>query len=556
MRRHFLFSLLWAAAALFPAALADDAPAGGENVVQEFSASGSTTTGLFTVKDRWEVRWNARQVVSVAVMAPDGSIVAGAAGVLRGSLFVPLGGQYYLKVSDGTVPAPAPTPVPPPTLAPAPAPTPTDSTNAAPASPSADTNAASVTPAAPAADTNTAPAAPTPPPADTDTTTPAPAEVSWHLQVVQLDASVSADDALTVYTPFFTVPDSAINPVAVPAVLPPPVLTDDEAKTIVVVKGDVAQGLGFLMRSPDGTFVVTQLHLLAGNPNVKLTTRDGTAITTTALKGSASHDLAVFTITDNQFTYLPAPGDKPDSVQAGDQLIIPDVGAATDILAGKPGTVIGTNAERIDFDNRLGPGNTGAPVIHVKSGTAAGIVAAQKKVDVSLLLAKAWQPNPAPGSANIIPYYAVRVGGVTNWETYDPARFLQESSFLKQFHTNTRGLDSYLNGRKHGNGNNADGPPDDRFYLTNPKLRSAQDSYHALANGADEGQRLEGARELIFALQTFAATDLATLQGMQNLYVYNQGWAKEEIAYRIALKKELDDLSNRLPSMDIIARSR
>jgi S1-C subfamily serine protease len=461
---------------------------------------------------------------------------------LRGSLFVPLGGQYYLKVSDGTIPAPAQ----PPTPAPTPAPAATDTTNAAPSAP-------------PEADTNAAPATPPPPsPAtDADTTTPAPAEVSWHLQVVQLGASVSADESLTVYTPFFTVPDSAINPVAAPAVLPTPVLTDDEAKTIVIVKGDLGQGLGFFMRSPEGTFVVTQLHLLAGNPNVKLTTRDGAAITTTALKGSANHDLAVFTIVDNQFTYLPAPGDKPDSVRAGDQLIIPDVGAASDILAGKPGTVIGTNAERIDFDNKIGPGNTGAPVIHVKSGTAAGIVAAQKKVDLSLLLARAWQPNPAPGSANIIPYYAVRVGGVKNWETYNPDRFLQESSFLKQFHTNTRSLDSYLNGHKHGNGNNANGPPDDRFYLTNPKLRSAQDSYHALANGADEGQSLEGARELICALQAFAASDLATLQGMKNnLYTYNQGWAQEEIAYRLALKKELDDLSNRLPAMNIIARTR
>jgi hypothetical protein len=557
VRRHFFFSLLLATTMVFPAAFADDPAPGADNVVQEFSGGGSTTTGLFPVKDRWEVRWNARQVVSVAVMAQDGTIVAGAAGVLRGSLFVPLGGQYYLKITDGTVAAPVAPPAPvPPTP-----PIPTNSTNAAPANsgpPSGDTNTAPIAPAAtPAMPPTNATAAPTPPPAADADSTPAPTEVSWHLQVVQLGASVSTDQSLTVYTPFFTVPDSAINPVATPATLPPPVLTDDEAKSIVIVKGDDAQGLGFFMRSPAGTFVVTHLHLLAGNPNLKLTTRDGTPITTTAFKGSANRDIAVFTIEDNQFTYLPSPSDNPDSIQAGDQLIIPEVGAGTDILAGKPGHVIGTNAERIDFDDPLSAGNSGAPVIHVKSGTVVGIVAAQKKVDVSLLLAKAWQPNPAPGSATIIPYYAVRLGGVQNWETYDPDRFLQESSFLKQFHANTRCLDSYLNGRKHGENNNgSDGPPDDRLYLTNGKLRSAQDSYHALANGADENQRLEGARELIFELQTFAATDLATLQGMKNLYVYNQGWAREEIAYRIALKKELDDLSNRLSSMDIIARSR
>src|SRR5476651_436529 len=84
-----------------------------ETLVREFSGNGPTTTGLFKVQDRWEVRWNARQVVSVAVMSADGTLVAGAAGVLRGSLFVPLGGQYYLKISDGTVPLPATANAPP-----------------------------------------------------------------------------------------------------------------------------------------------------------------------------------------------------------------------------------------------------------------------------------------------------------------------------------------------------------------------------------------------------------------------------------------------------------
>ena len=61
---------------------------------------------------------------------------------------------------------------------------------------------------------------------------------------------------------------------------------------------------------------------------------------------------------------------------------------------------------------------------------------------------------------------------------------------------------------------------------------------------------------MIFDLQTFAATDLANLRAMQNLYIYNQAWAKEEITYRLALKKELDDYTNHLPSMDMIGRQR
>jgi len=242
--RWLFFGLLWAAVLL---------PAAAEtNIVQEFSGSGSTTTALFKVQDRWEVRWNARQAVSVAVMSADGAIVAGAAGVLRGSLFVPLGGQFYLKVSDGTI-------APPPT------------TNAPPAT----------TNAPPAASTNTAPSADiaAPPATDDSASTPPGPIPSWHLQIVQLGKSVSADQALTVYTPFFMVPDSAITPTAPSPDLPPPVLTNDQVHAMVTIKGDNAQGAGFLMRAPDGVFVVTHLRLLAANPNLTLLTNTGAPIT-------------------------------------------------------------------------------------------------------------------------------------------------------------------------------------------------------------------------------------------------------------------------------------
>jgi hypothetical protein len=578
VRRLFLFWLLLATALFLPPALADDAtPSSSDNVVEEFSGGGTTTTGFFKVQDRWEVRWNARQVVSVAVMSADGTIVAGAAGVLRGSLFVPLGGQYYLKVTDGTVPPSPPTaPTPPPdTAVPPPAPTtnapPDPATNAAPtavtnspqiattnAPPVASTNAPpeNTTNAAPVATSDTPPA-PSPGIPDIDNQPPPPVEISWHLQIVQLDASVTADQALTVYTPFFIVPDSAVTPVATPEELPPPVLTDDQSKTVVTIKGDNAQGTGFFMRSPDGTFVVTHLHLLAGNPNIKLSTSSGAAITVVGLKGAADRDIALFAIQDNQFTYLPAPTDAPNSVQAGDQLIIPDVGAPSDILIGKPGRVMGTNAERIDFDNPIGRGDTGAPVIHVKSGTVLGLVTDEKKVDVSDRLAKVWPANPPPGSSTIIPYFGLRLGGVQTWETYDAGRFLDESVFLRQFHENTRCLDSFLNGRRHRQfGENEDGPPDNKFYLTNAKLAAAENTYRQFANGADENQRLDGARELLFDLEGFCDTDLATLKGMKILYGYDQNWAQEEIAYRLALKKELDELSNSISKLDSIARSR
>jgi hypothetical protein len=493
------------------------------DVVQEFSGAGTTTTALFTVQDRWEVRWNARQVVSVAVMSADGTIVAGAAGVLRGSLFVPLGGRYYLKVSDGTVP-PSPPPAPTPNAPSA------GATNAPPSTP-----------------TNVAPDV-TPPPE----TAP---EISWHLQVIQLGSSVDSNQALTVYTPFFIVPDSAVTPAPPPP--PPPVLTSDQTQTLVTIKGDNEQGVGFLVRSPDGCFVAAQLHLLAANPNIKITTISGTSLTPLSLKGATDRDLALYTIQDDHLTCLPLPAEGKPNFAAGDQLIIPDIGAQSDVLLGKPGRVIGTNAERIDFDNAMGPGSSGAPVIHVKTGTALAIVTSEKHVDVSDRLAKAWPGNPPPGSADIIPYFGLRLTGVQGWETYDPDRFQTETLFLHQFHEETRALDSYLNGRRRRSRDGSDsGAPDSHFFTNSAKIREANDTYKQLATGADTNQRLEAARELLFDLQGIADIDLTNLQAMNHLYAYDQRWAQEEIAYRIAIKQELGEFGDNLSHFDSIARSR
>ena len=521
--RWFILSVLAAVIlALLPPVRGDDNVA--ENVVQEFSGEGTTTTGFFTVKDRWEVRWNAKQVVSVAVMSKDGAIVAGAAGVLRGSLFVPLGGKYYLKVTDGTLPPPAPAPKP------------------AGATTNAPPTALEIVPFPPVA-------------------SPPPPSVTWHLQIVQMSASVTPDQTLSVYTPYFAMPDAAVSPAPAPAPPPPPpVLTDNQIHAIVAIKGDYAQGSGFLMRSANGTFVVTHLHLLAASPNVKLFTRTGAAITVLGLKGSKDRDLALFSIQDNHYAYLPAPPDTATDIQAGDQLIIPDIGTVGDTLAGKTGHLIGMNPERIDFDNPMGLGSAGAPVILVKSGAVLGIVTTQKQVDVSQPLAQAWTGNPAPGSSAIIPYYGLRLPAASAWETYDAERFLEETLFLRQFHENTRYLDSYLNGRRKrgqfGDIANENGPPDDKYYLKNAALRKDQDTYRQQAIDADQNQRLEAAHELLFDLESFAGTDLATLQGMNGLYAYDQAWAREEIAYRLALKKELDNLSSNILNVDNLARSR
>ena len=523
--RWFLLWLLLITALYRPAANAD------ENVAQEFSGSGSSTTALFKVGGKWEVRWNARQVVSVAVMAPDGTIVAGAAGVLRGSLFVPVGGQYYLKISDGTVALSGTTP-------------PAASTNAPP-----DSAAATFS-------TNSPPPTPSPasPPPSVE---PVPeAAVSWHIQIVELGTTVPADAALTVYTPFFIVPDSAAAPRTPPPAAPPPTLTDKQLSALVTITGDNAVGTGFLIHSSDGNFVATSLHLLAANPNIKMVTNSGVQLTIVSLKGAADRDLALFTVSENPGT-LPL-ADGANSIKTEDQVIIPSINHRDGSITGRIGKVISIGLQQIDFDTRLGSSSEGAPVIDVNNGNVLAMVGAVKRVDVSETIAPAWPANPPPGSAGIIPYYGLRLTGINAWEKVDPARFLSETLFLKQFHTDTRYLDSYLNGRHRRSIEDAEANlhPTNGYYLNNPKLKSAIETYKHFSSGVDQNQRLQAAKELLFDLITITDTDVATIQDWSSPYSFNRAWAQEELAYRKALRKELDDLGSNIARFDTLARTR
>lgn len=543
MRRLFLTSCALAA---FAAGLAR-----GQDLVQEFSGSGGTTTAMFTVGDRWEVRWNARQAISVAAMSSNGTLIAGASGVLRGSLFVPAGGQYYLKITDGTVAPPSPSPPPIPNIPPA-----------------ANTNAPPTTNAPASASTNAAPAT------NTDTvpepvsvvsvidTTPAPV-ASWHVQVVQLAQTVASTDSLTVYTPYFTVPDSAITAPGAPPPPPPPVLTPDQVNSLVTIKGDSVQGSGFLLRATDGVYVVAHLRLLANNPNLQITTISGAPVKILSMKAASDRNLVLIAVQDDHFKCLGTLTDKDTPAALGDYVIIPTLGQ-TDQTAAKVGKIINMGPERFDCDASIDLANNSAPVIAVATGKVLGIVTAEKGIDLTETTAKAWAENPVPGLANIVPYFALSVDNVPGWEPLDLTSFNQEGQVLKDFHNTTRCLDSYLNGTRRPRDAPAaapNSPPDSRTYKSNPQIVSASDNFRKQANPtepgeAPDGQTADAARELLDDLQTIAKTNVDQLQSMTPRYAINLRRLHEELAYRAAIQAELSTFGDNIARLSYIAQNR
>ena len=321
------------------------------------------------------------------------------------------------------------------------------------------------------------------------------------------------------------------------------------SQAVVVIKGDNAEGTGFLVKTADGPMVVTNLHVLANNPNIKILTYNGVSITPTGMKGAMDRDLAMLPIQDGAYTYLPLATDIGKAAQIGDEVITPGNSQGGDVVLSTKGKLLALGPDRVEFDNPIYHGNSGGPVFHTASGTVLGVVTEAMKVDVSNNLDKTSFQSRNSAIASSIRYFGLRLDTVAKWETYDPRRFQNETAFLDQFNKQSRCLDSYLNPPKdNGNGTSASSSSahdtDAKLYLTDEKIMAAHNNFRQQLNGTDTAGRIDALRQLGFDLDGIADKNMDAIQNMDNFYTFDQQRARDELAYRKALKVEIQEFSS------------
>jgi hypothetical protein len=466
------------------------------HVIEKFDGSTAKTTGTFTVGDKWEVVWNSPAPLHVTLLNAGGEIVAGTAGMFRGSLYQPKGGTFYLQVSgagDGPMPH-------------------------------WDISVVEVGPATPTEgmadggpNMNFVPPSVLPPAAPTPSAMPAPAPAA---------------------------------PTVAAAPAPIPTLTEDQTRAVVMIEGDNAEGTGFLVKTPDGPAVVTNLHVLANNPNIRIMTNTGAQITALGMKGATDRDLAMLPIKDDNYNYLTLDTDASADVQPGDVVITPGNSQGGEVVLNTHGTVLAIGPDRIEFSNPIYHGNSGGPVFDAKNGKVLGVVTEAMKVDTGDDLDKASFQSSGSAITQTMRYFGLRIDTVPRWETYDPAQFQTETAFLDRFQQQSRRLDSYLNSNEKTDGESTGGnddesePPNSRLYLSDDRIVKAHDRFEQNATGADAAERLDAFRGWLFELNNIADLNMDAIQNQNNFYTFDQQRARDELAYRKALKKELDGFGN------------
>jgi hypothetical protein len=319
----------------------------------------------------------------------------------------------------------------------------------------------------------------------------------------------------------------------------------DEDAAVVVITGDESQGSGFLTHIADSPVVITNLHVVSGNPHLHVKTSDGREIPILSLKGASDRDLAMLGITDDHYHYLELARNLDTTVQTGDDILASGNSEGGGVTLDTPGKVLGIGPDRIEISNPIYHGNSGGPVVDQGSGQVLGVVTYAMRRPPSDWGDAASRANPDSAITSDVRYFALRVDTVPQWQPYDMDQFARQAAFLKNFEENSRCLDSILNGvRNEKAGLASKGAPDSKYYLRNPELVSKVGDHFVLV--LDRGAFLEDMRVAVLDLIQFAQEDMGPIQNAANFYPYEWTKAQDEVAYRKRLLDELNLINNKI----------
>ena len=455
-----------------------------EQLVERFDGHASLTTADFTVPDGWEIRWRSNQVLSLGVIRRDNTVVAGTTGRNIGSLFLPQGGVFRIRVKGED-------------------------------------------------------------------------SIPWDVAVFALDKSAPRDGTASdfyaptdgpAFKPIASLPEGNAAPEAtapathVPLALPsiPTRLNAEQLHCLVAIKGDRAQGTGFFVKISGIKFIVTTQDLIADNPNWEILTAAGAVVKVTRIEGATDRNVVLLSVKD--FGYDALDLADPGAIQAGDAVLTDSVDGTLPSLAGV--TAIGPRRIEINFVHAL----QGCPVVLARSGQVVGMIATEPTIaEVDHFSDENFHYRSAAveGSKTT---FGLRLDNIPAREPYEPAKLQAQTQFLDSFHHHSRTLDAYLNGT---------GDADDaRLWQSDDKIKSAHATFLQDSAGGDSGQRSDALRALLFELGLVADADLEQAEQPSNFYNYPRLRAKNEAAYREALKSELDAFSNNVSGMNgVIARN-
>ncbi len=205
----------------------------------------------------------------------------------------------------------------------------------------------------------------------------------------------------------------------------------DYSRNMVLVEGDEGVGTGFIGRMLDKPYLFTNTHVISGNKTIKARTLDGRELKLGGLSVAETYDVSVFqqmTITEGGLEIIK---NADSEVSIGDDVVVLGNSLGGGVVTQIPGKVTGLGPELVEVDAKFVSGNSGSPVIHVKTGKVIGIA-------TFVTIRKMETVGKDSKFNNVERHFAYRLDNVPTWRNTTWAAFQRESAVVTSIeeHTN------------------------------------------------------------------------------------------------------------------------
>jgi hypothetical protein len=254
-------------------------------------------------------------------------------------------------------------------------------------------------------------------------------------------------------------------------------LSPEQLKALVIVKGDLGAGTGFVVKSHGLFFIITNEHVLSGNKKFTMTGMDGTKYPVNGtLYGAKDYDVAMLQIPEALAKFhLEIDPDPMTNTKAGQVVTVPGNSDGMGVPAQSNGRLVGIGPDKVEVNAKFVRGNSGSPIIYRPTGKVIGIA-----TEVAIMSADPVRDAADAPTSHWLGYRLDNIPSDTGWVKLDWARFSEEGQKLREIEEITDFMHILLTTQK--------------ITLTeNTKIKAAVETYRTRYNQAVQQDDTNGA---------------------------------------------------------------
>ncbi len=259
--------------------------------------------------------------------------------------------------------------------------------------------------------------------------------------------------ANTPTTAFAAVPKtvSSANPTPPPAIPPPPAppstptspapvsaagLVKANRSNLVFVTTPDGAGSGFIAAYGTGTFLITNAHVAAGAKGAMFKTLDGTQVQIGAPAVAVGHDIFLMAVAAGG-TPIPVMTGVDQNAAIGDAVVVLGNAEGAGVINTIQGKIVGLGPNLVEVDAAFQPGNSGSPIIHLKTGKVIGVA-------TYLTIRKYDSATKEAVKAPIVRRFGYRLDSVKTWQPVNWQGFYAQATEMEAVEKLTNDLVAFL----------------------------------------------------------------------------------------------------------------